>query len=146
MNPGHRVHPKPFRVVPNGYVDAAFVRAVAVQAPQAPFGRPHPLQIVEHVGIFYLANPDRVGNLAARRRGEAAAHRIQLRIVPFGVPAVPSIGNEIHIPRARIGHRIKKILKIPPQKKQRILPRFDRRRQTLRYPHQLRRLCLANTR
>jgi hypothetical protein len=83
VNPSDAVHAETFGVVPNCHVNSSGVRTVAVQAPQAPCGRQPALKVVKHVRVLDLAYANCVRNAAARRRGQAAAHRVQLGIIPL---------------------------------------------------------------
>jgi hypothetical protein len=118
VDPGDTVYSEAFRVVPDRDVYASLVGTVAVQAPKAPRGRPSSLKVVEHVGVLDFADSDGVWDLAARGRGQAAAHRIQLGIIAQRIPSVDSLRQKIPVSFARIRQGVKQVLNVPPNKKQ----------------------------
>jgi hypothetical protein len=118
VEPGDAVYSEAFRVIPDRDVYASLVGTVAVQAPQAPSGRPSSLKVVEHVGVLDLADSNGVGDLAARGRGQAAAHRIQLGIIAQRIPSVHALRQKIPVSLARIRQGVKQVLNVPPNKNQ----------------------------
>jgi hypothetical protein len=121
VDPGDTVYSEAFRVVPDRDVYASLVGTVAVQAPKAPRGRPSSLKVVEHVGVLNLADSNGVWDLAARGRGQAAAHRIQFGIIAQRIPSVHALRQKIPVSLARIRQGVKQVLNVPPNKKQGIL-------------------------
>ena len=59
--------------------------------------------------------------MAARGRGQAAAHRIQFGIIAQRIPSVHALRQKIPVSLARIRQGVKQVLNVPPNKKQGIL-------------------------